>query len=138
MKERLFTLERTRQLTEDVYEMLLSGDMSDITAPGQFVDLELPGRFLRRPISICNWTKDALLLLVRVAGDGTREMVRSVPGTEFRTLSGLGNGFDVEACRGKKPSKIEDSIRRSQTLKSENIQVVDLDTLREMEDKPER
>jgi dihydroorotate dehydrogenase electron transfer subunit len=101
--ERLFTLERTRQLTEDVYEMLLSGDMSDITAPGQFVDLELPGRFLRRPISICNWTKDALLLLVRVAGDGTREMVRSVPGTEFKTLSGLGNGFDVKACAGKKP-----------------------------------
>lgn len=40
--------------------------------------------------------------------------------------------------RKKTQSKIEDSIRRSQTLKSENIQVVDLDTLREMEDKPER
>ena len=103
MNERLFTLERTRQLTADVYEMLLSGDMSDITAPGQFVNLELPGRFLRRPISISNWTKDGLLLLVRVAGDGTHELVRSVPGTEFRTLSGLGNGFDVNACAGKKP-----------------------------------
>ena len=100
-QDKLFTLERTRQLTDDVYEMLLSGDMSDSTAPGQFVDLELPGRFLRRPISICNWTKDALLLLVRVAGDGTREMVRSVPGTEFRTLSGLGNGFDVSKCGDK-------------------------------------
>ena len=102
MKEKLFTLERTRQLTADVYEMLLSGDMSDITAPGQFVNIELPGRFLRRPISICNWSKDGLLLLVRVAGDGTRELVRSVPGTEFPTLSGLGNGFDVENC-GEKP-----------------------------------
>ena len=101
MKEQLFTLERTRQLTADVYEMLLSGDMSDITAPGQFVELELPGRFLRRPISVCNWTKDALLLLVRVAGDGTRELVRSVPGTEFRTISGLGNGFDVSKCGDK-------------------------------------
>ena len=40
--------------------------------------------------------------------------------------------------RKKTQSKIEDSIRRSQTLKSENIQVVDLDTLREMEDRPER
>ena len=102
MKEKLFTLERTRQLTADVYEMLLSGDMSDITAPGQFVNIQLPGRFLRRPISICNWSKDGLLLLVRVAGDGTKELVRSVPGTEFPTLSGLGNGFDVESC-GEKP-----------------------------------
>lgn len=102
MNERIFTLERARQLTGDVYELVLSGDMSDITAPGQFVNLELPGKFLRRPISVASWTENALLLLVRVAGEGTRELVRSVPGTEFRTLSGLGNGFDPLRC-GKKP-----------------------------------
>ena len=76
MKQSLFTVEHTRQLNADTYEMILSGDTSAITAPGQFVEIELPGKFLRRPISVCNWTKDALLLLVRVAGDGTRELVR--------------------------------------------------------------
>ena len=34
MKKSLFTLEHTRQLTEDTYEVLLSGDTSAITAPG--------------------------------------------------------------------------------------------------------
>ncbi len=95
MKKSWFTVEHTRQLTADTYEMVLSGDTSEITAPGQFVELELPGKFLRRPISICNWTDDALMLLVKVVGGGTHELVRSVPGTELDVLSGLGNGFDV-------------------------------------------
>ena len=95
MKESLFTLEHARQLTEDTYELVLSGDTSAVTAPGQFVNIQLPGRFLRRPISICNWAEGSLLLLVKVVGEGTRELVRSVPGTEFPVLSGLGNGFDL-------------------------------------------
>ena len=95
MKKSLFTVEHTRQLTADTYEMVLSGDTSAITAPGQFVEIELPGKFLRRPISICNWTDEALMLLVKVVGEGTKDLVRSVPGTELDVLSGLGNGFDI-------------------------------------------
>lgn len=95
MKQSLFTMEHARQLTEDTYELVLSGDTSAITAPGQFVNIQLPGKFLRRPISICNWTESALMLLVKVVGEGTRELVRTVPGTELDVLSGLGNGFDV-------------------------------------------
>ena len=95
MKKSLFTVEHTRQLTADTYEMILSGDTSAITAPGQFVNLDLPGHFLRRPISICNWTNEALMLLVKVVGEGTKDLVRSVPGTELDVLSGLGNGFDI-------------------------------------------
>ena len=45
MKKSLFTLEHARQLTEDTYELVLSGDTSAITAPGQFVNIELPGRY---------------------------------------------------------------------------------------------
>ena len=94
MKKSLFTLEHTRQLTEDTYEVLLSGDTSAITAPGQFVNIALPGNYLRRPISICNWDDQGLLLLVKVVGKGTHDLVRCVPGTELDVLSGLGNGFD--------------------------------------------
>lgn len=96
MKQSLFTLEHARQLTADTYELVLSGDTSAITAPGQFVNISLPGKFLRRPISICNWTADgALMLLVKVVGGGTHDLVRCVPGTELDVLTGLGNGFDT-------------------------------------------
>ncbi len=95
MKQSLFTLEHARQLTEDTYELVLSGDTSAITAPGQFVNIALPGKFLRRPISICTWNREALILLVKVVGAGSHDLVRCVPGTELDVLSGLGNGFDL-------------------------------------------
>ena len=44
MSKTVFTLERSRPLTADTYEMVLSGDARAITRPGQFVNIELPGR----------------------------------------------------------------------------------------------
>ncbi len=95
MKEVIFKLESTCPLTEDIWEVILAGDTSAITAPGQFVDIQLPGRFLRRPISVCDWTERGVLLIVKVVGEGTRELVSSPVGTKFPTLTGLGNGFDL-------------------------------------------
>ena len=95
MKKSVFTLEQARQLTGDVWELALAGDTSAVTAPGQFVNLELPGKFLRRPISVCDWTEGGLTLLVKEAGAGTRELVRLPAGTKLDTLSGLGSGFDL-------------------------------------------
>lgn len=95
MKKSLFTMERVRQLTGDTYELILSGDTSAVTAPGQFVNIELPGKFLRRPISICDWSPDTLTLLVKAVGGGTDQLVRCAPGTQLDVLSGLGNGFDL-------------------------------------------
>ena len=95
MKKTVFALERVRRLAGDVWELVLSGDTSAITAPGQFVNLELPGKFLRRPISVCDWGEGTLTLLVKEAGEGTKELVRLPAGTKLDTLSGLGNGFDL-------------------------------------------
>lgn len=95
MKRSIFTIERVRQCTRDVWDLTLAGDTSAITAPGQFVNIQLPGKFLRRPISVCDWTADSLTLLVKEAGEGTRELVRMAPGTRLDVLSGLGNGFDI-------------------------------------------
>lgn len=102
MKQSCFTLEHTRQLSTDVYELVLSGDTSAITAPGQFINLALPGHFLRRPISICDWTEQDLTLLVKVVGQGTAQLSAFAPGTRLDVLSGLGNGF-APACAGNHP-----------------------------------
>ena len=98
MKKSVFTLERARRLAGDVWELVLAGDTSAVTAPGQFVNLELPGKFLRRPISVCDWAEGRLTLLVKEAGEGTKELVRLPAGTALSILSGLGNGFDTGAA----------------------------------------
>ena len=109
MTETTLTLAGARPLTQDVWELAFSGDTEAFSRPGQFVNLALPGRFLRRPISVASCTGDGLLLLVRVAGAGTAELVSSPVGTRFDALTGLGNGFDP-AESGAHPALIGGGI----------------------------
>ena len=75
--------------------MTLSGDTSAITAPGQFVNIQVPGFYLRRPLSVCDWTDGELTLIYKVVGEGSAAMRRMQPGTALDLLVGLGNGFDT-------------------------------------------
>ena len=95
MKKSLFTLEHARQLTEDTYELVLSGDTSAITAPGQFVNIQLDGLFLRRPISVCDYDGETLTIIYKVVGKGTEAMSAMIPGESLDILTGLGNGYDL-------------------------------------------
>ena len=95
MNDVYLSIEETRPLNRECFCLRLSGDLTGITAPGQFVDLELPGLFLRRPISVCDWTDESLTLLVRMVGSGTRALAALPKGTQIKTLTGLGNGFDL-------------------------------------------
>ncbi|MBE5768590.1 MAG: dihydroorotate dehydrogenase electron transfer subunit [Clostridiales bacterium] len=93
-----FTIQTNTALTASVWKMVLEGDTSAITKPGQFVQLQLPGFYLRRPISVCDWDDKTLTLVYKVVGEGTQAMADMKPGTALDVLTGLGNGFDVDAC----------------------------------------
>jgi len=94
MKQGLFSIKENRPLTESVYQMTLSGDMSDITAPGQFVNILLEGHYLRRPISVCNVEGNLLTIIYKVVGEGTEQMSKMQNG-QLDILTGLGNGYDL-------------------------------------------
>ncbi len=74
--------------------MELKGDTSAITRPGQFVNIKVEGEFLRRPISVCDYSEDSLTLLYKVVGKGTEKMSK-LEGGELDLLIGLGNGYDT-------------------------------------------
>ena len=95
MKQTLLKIESNEKLTETVFKMVLSGDISDIKAPGQFVNIKLDGLFLRRPISVCDIVGDKLTLIYKVVGKGTEKMSLMQSGT-LDVLVGLGNGYDLE------------------------------------------
>ena len=95
MKQSIFTILENKALTRDVYRMVLEGDTSAITASGQFVNIQLSGKFLRRPISVCDWSDKTLTIVYKVVGKGTEQMCAMVPGTELDILTGLGNGYDL-------------------------------------------
>ena len=101
MKQGVFTIIENRPLTESVYEMTLSGDVSDIVSPGQFVNILLEGKFLRRPISVCNVDGDRLTIIYKVIGKGTEQMSQMKTG-RLDILTGLGNGYDLSVS-GQQP-----------------------------------
>ena len=101
MKQSLFEIIENTQLTESVYKMTLSGDVSAITAPGQFVNIKLDGLYLRRPISVCDVSENTLTIIYKVVGKGTEQMSKMQSG-KLDVLTGLGNGYDLDAA-GEKP-----------------------------------
>ncbi len=82
-------------LTDDVYKMVLGGDTQYITAPGQFLNIQLDGKFLRRPISVCDYSDDTITIIYKVVGDGTEQMSHLAVGEVLDVLTGLGNGYDI-------------------------------------------
>ncbi len=89
-----------REIAKSTFEMVLRGDTRGI-APGQFVDLRLDGFFLRRPISVCDYTADTLTLIYKVVGRGTEAMSKMRTGVRLDTLAGLGNGYDTAPSGGR-------------------------------------
>lgn len=101
MKQGLFEIVSNEPLTPSVYRMILKGDTSAVTAPGQFVNIRLDGYFLRRPISVCDVSKDLLTIIYKVVGKGTEVMSQMRSG-KLDLLTGLGNGYDL-SLSGDKP-----------------------------------
>ncbi len=95
MKQSLFTILTNNQIADKVYEMTLSGDISDITATGQFVNIKLDGFYLRRPISVCEAENGVLRLIYKVVGKGTEYMSALGKNEKLDVLTGLGNGYDL-------------------------------------------
>ena len=95
MKQGFFTIIKNEARTDSVYRMELEGDTSAITNCGQFVDLRLPEKYLRRPISVCDYSDSTLTLIYKVVGSGTEIMAALPVGTKLDVLTGLGNGYDL-------------------------------------------
>ena len=86
------------QVAPKVYLLDLAGDTSMVKRPGQFCQVQIPGFYLRRPISICDWDENGMTLIYKVIGQGTEALSQMESGAMLDILSGLGNGYGVNAC----------------------------------------
>ena len=94
-------------IAKDIYSMWISTKaIAREAKPGQFVSVYTKdaSRLLPRPISLCeiDREKDALRIVYRIAGDGTREFSRLRAGDTIDLLGPLGNGFPLEEAKGKR------------------------------------
>ena len=102
MKKEIFEIINNVKIAENVFEMTLSGDVSEIKSAGQFVNVSVPDCYLRRPISVADSCADKLTLVYKVVGKGTDIMSGLKSGDKLDILVGLGNGYDLSAS-GERP-----------------------------------
>lgn len=92
-------------ISEGIYSMWMSfpeeQDIAAAAVPGQFVSLYCKdgSRLLPRPISICelNRKESRLRIVYRIAGKGTQEFSKLLPGDTVMVTGPLGNGFTLNA-----------------------------------------
>ncbi len=101
MYQGIYKIKSNVQLTDSIFEMVLLGDTSSITASGQFINIKLDGFYLRRPISICDYDETTITIIYKVVGEGTKVMSKMVTGERLDVLCGLGNGFDTSKSTDK-------------------------------------
>ncbi len=95
MQDTNFKIIANKQIAKNVYQLDLAGDASGIQRAGQFVNLKIDGFFLRRPISICDYSDNSLRLIYKVVGEGTEKISQMKKGERISALIALGNGFDT-------------------------------------------
>lgn len=66
--------------------------------PGQFANILVQGKTLRRPISICGFSRDKGLIrfVFEIRGEGTAIMSQMREGQSMDILAPLGNGFTID------------------------------------------
>lgn len=96
MNDVRLTITSNKAVSDSVYLMRLEGDCKEITKSGQFINIKLPDKFLRRPISVCDYSDSYVDILYKVLGQGTKEMSHFKTGITLDVLVGLGNGFDIK------------------------------------------
>ena len=108
MKEVFLKITSNVQVGKDFYKMRLEGDLTEIKNPGEFINIALPGYYLRRPISVSEYSSKHVDIVYKVLGLGTRDMSKYLPGETLSVLVGLGNGFSLNIS--KKPLLIAGGI----------------------------
>ena len=95
-----------QEIADNIFDMWIETGLAQEAHPGQFIGVfpKNKSTILPRPISICeiNEEKTALRIVYRIAGQGTKEFSSFAAGDPVEILGILGNGFPLEAGKGKK------------------------------------
>ena len=93
MKDSVSTVVSSRMITPDVFELIVHTDLAKEAGAGQFVNIKVDHGFLRRPVSISRIGNDQLTFLIKIIGEGTKELSRRKAGDSIDLFGPLGNGF---------------------------------------------
>ena len=88
-------------VAKKTYEMTLTGDFSWVKNCGQFINISIDNKFLKRPISICDFSENELVIIYKVVGYGTDFLANLKVGDSINCLIDLGNGYNLDLVNDK-------------------------------------
>ena len=80
---------------KDYFVLKLYYDEQLDIRPGQFVNVKVDSKFLRRPISVYDYSDKVLSLAIRISGEGTFLLSKLKSDDIVNVLLPLGNGIDL-------------------------------------------
>ena len=83
------------RLGRDVYKITFDTDECRFRRPGQFAMIEAGGQV--RPFPVCDYDSKRFSVVFRSDCEEGAQLLDTEIGTELNALTGLGNGFDVDA-----------------------------------------
>ena len=90
----------------DIFSIYLKVSFASEVRPGQFVSLFVPGgrNLLPRPLSVAGADPERgiIRIVFRIAGEGTLYFSKLSAGDGVDVMGPLGNGFPLEAAKGKR------------------------------------
>lgn len=99
-------IRKHEMLSDGVYSLWIESSFAKEAKAGQFLGVYLNDatRILARPISICDVDREngLLRMVYRTVAAGTKQLSTYEEGREIDVLGVLGNGYDMEALKGKK------------------------------------
>ncbi len=107
-KRETVTVVSQEQLTDGIFSMWIQTEAAKTARPGQFISMYTNdgSKLLPRPISICEIDAETLKLRVvyRVTAEktGTEQFSKMKAGDTLPIIGPLGNGFPLEAGKGKR------------------------------------
>lgn len=99
MEKNIYPILENTPIALNTYRLVLDSSASLRMTEGEFIDIAIPGYYLRRPLSICDKEDGCLTVVYKVVGEGTKVLSEMPVGSSLEVLTGLGRGFDPEACR---------------------------------------
>ena len=107
MKRRIKSvITEQKELAPNIFSLKIRTEMAKEAVPGQFIGIypKDGARILMRPISICDADAGTgeLRMVYRAAGKGTVEISGYKADESLDILGMLGNGYDLEAVKGKR------------------------------------
>ena len=63
MKQQIMKILSNEKIAKDIMKMVLEGETSSLSKPGQFINIKLEGKYLRRPISVCDYSDNTITII---------------------------------------------------------------------------